>query len=245
LAADRFSNFLRHLDGLNGHVPIGQFVYSVHISFKYRYIYVETPKVACTTIKRLLMCAELGQPLSFENAGDIHLREYSPLLNPMQVGGIRHLIRSGFTVFSFVRDPYSRLLSAYLTLIPTNSTEAQAIKLQLGHPLNKTSSISFADFVLAVEAQPISTMNGHWRIQYYQTFHPKLKHSFIGRFERLEEDLQAICRKLGIDFAKYYKPERHHASDAANKLKDYYTDELRAVVARKYKIDFDTFGYAF
>jgi hypothetical protein len=117
------------------------------------------------------------------------------------------------------------------------------IKLQLGLPLHKKVPISFGDFVGAVANQPVPAMDPHWRIQYYQTCHPGLKHSFIGKFESLEPDLRNICDKLGLDFVKYYEPERGHATDATNKIKQFYTEPIRDMVAKKYELDFRTFGY--
>jgi hypothetical protein len=241
--ADRVLEFLATVEGLNGVVPLETFVKSIHISLRFGYIYVETPKVACTTITSLLISAELDRLVEFTHHGYVHLREYSPLLTPAQVGNLRDLITDGFFVFCFSRDPYARLLSAYLDKIVGRAAPAHAIALQLGRPLHKPYDISFAEFVHAVDEQPISMMDLHWRPQYHQTFHPGLKYSYYGRFDSLEADVQHVCRTIGIDYEKFYRPERRHAADADSKLQQYYTPELRQIVARKYKVDFDYFGY--
>lgn len=64
------------------HVGATNFDSAIHISLKYRYMYVETPKVACSSIKTLLQRMELESP-TFHRADfeDIHNRNFSPLLS--------------------------------------------------------------------------------------------------------------------------------------------------------------------
>ena len=68
------------------------FVHGSHISLRHKYLYVETPKVACSTIKRILLDAEYEGQITFNNPEYIHFREFSPLINPMQVGNIKQFL---------------------------------------------------------------------------------------------------------------------------------------------------------
>ena len=87
------SEFASDIAGLHPHLTVQAVVYGVNISLRHKYIFVETPKCACTTIKLAL------QRLELEDAGfarrdpeDIHNREFSPLLNPRQVPSFRALL---------------------------------------------------------------------------------------------------------------------------------------------------------
>src|ERR1700722_16343751 len=101
----------------------------VHYSSRYRYLYVDTPKVACSTIKYTLQCAELGQqattrtnpiPARYGYSSsllDIHDRRKSPLRWPGDAYELQEFVRTSRFAFCFVRNPFSRTLSAYLDKI--------------------------------------------------------------------------------------------------------------------------------
>ena len=64
---------------------------------------------------------------------------------------------------------------------------------------------------------------------------------FYIRFENLEEDFKKLCRKLEIPFEplpKYNKSEKKHYST-------YYDNELKELVAKKFKQEIDFFKYKF
>ncbi len=147
-------------------VPVAAFDYGLNMSLRHSYVYVETPKVACSSIKSTLLRLELDDPgfyrVDFE---DVHNRAFSPLLKPSQIGDLdQFLARSSIFKFCFVRNPYSRLLSAWLDKIAGNRKQKAQVLLQLGHDPNRLDrEISFEKFVRAVVAQPVSVMDPHWR----------------------------------------------------------------------------------
>ena len=84
-----WKNFVTTTDKYCKYVNPDNFNYSINISLKYSYIYVETPKVACSSIKSTLQKMELGDPqFSREDFEDLHKRDFSPLLRPQQIGNI-------------------------------------------------------------------------------------------------------------------------------------------------------------
>jgi len=65
---------------------------------------------------------------------------------------------------------------------------------------------------------------------------------FIGRYERLEEDFQEACTRIGIKAPKL--PHKRQARDRTTYQK-YYTDETAELIAKHFKRDIDMFGYTF
>ncbi|WP_139559616.1 sulfotransferase family protein [Methylotetracoccus oryzae] len=230
------------------YVPVETFNYGLNISLKHRYVYVETPKVACSTIKLTLQRLELqDEDFHHEQSADMHKRQYSPLIGPTQVGDLaKFLSRGDLLKFCFVRNPYTRFLSCYLDKIVGNATQKIQILRQLGYdPSSLQTEISFEQFFAAVEAQPISVMDPHWRIQYYQTFQDAITYDFVGRFETFEADFHHIGRLVSPDFQKYYKVEDRHRTSTNVNLTRYYDADLQRRVYERYRKDFDAFGYPF
>jgi len=72
---------------------------------------------------------------------------------------------------------------------------------------------------------------------------------FYIRYERLKEDILAVCEKLGIPPSEYnIDMLPNHKSNTRPKDKpyqDYYDDESREQIAKAFKNDIEMFGYTF
>ena len=202
--------------------------------------------MACSTIKDTLQRMELDYPeLVRDDANDLHRRDYSPLLTPSQTCGFDRLLKNpSYFVFCFVRNPYTRLLSAYLEKIVKGKHAKRNILIAMGEDPSKLSKdISFQEYVDAVCDQSVSQMDLHWRVQYYQTFQDSVDYDFIGKLENFENDCAYVFSKIREDYADYYRSERRHATNSEKLLSKFYSDDLTEKVFNKYKIDFEYFGY--
>jgi hypothetical protein len=223
-----------------GELSVEEFFYAVNVSLRYHYVYIETPKAGCSTIKRTLINLEVGKSVEHPDFEDIHRRENSPLLSPMQVGDWAGFLRTKPLVFCFCRNPYDRLLSGYLDKIarpgPFRRERLRSLGLMDG-------TISFADFVGALEARDPVDFDAHWRPQHVQTCIATMQPSFVGRLENLEHDLGLLLARLGADFAAAYRPETRNRTSARARHGEFYTAALRARVHAIYRRDFELFGY--
>lgn len=223
-----------------------QFEYAANLSTRYSYLYVETPKVACSTIKLTLQRLELDDPsfnrLDFE---DIHDRAFSPLLKPSQIGDFtKYIQRKDVFKFCFCRNPYTRLLSAYLDKIKGNRPQKKEILRHLGKDSSQLASeITFDTFVNVICEQPISQMDPHWRVQFMQTCQEDIQYDFIGSVENFDDDYEQVLARLTPDHEPYLTTEIRHATNSVNKLHQYYTATIRKMVLDKFRRDFDYFGY--
>lgn len=173
-----------------------------------------------------------------------HLREFSPLLTVKQVYPFRELVQSRkFFHFCFVRNPYERLLSAYLDKISNDGPLAGSIKKMMGLTSDSKAEIHFEDFVDCVCRQTVAEMDSHWRIQYFHTYQDVINYDYIGRVEEIEEGIAHISKATSLDH-RLFERFSPHAKDSAEKLGQYLTPSLRRRIADKYAIDFDFFGYS-
>jgi len=167
---DLWSMFFTRLDAFTGvNTKLEDFHYAVHVSLMHKYIFVENPKVACSTIKKTLQGLELNDSeYSRDESQGLHMRDFSPLLSLRQLSDFEvYFERDDFVVFCFVRNPYARLLSGYLDKIqgPRHSLEFKAGVLKtLGYDeIDLDQHVTFEEFISVIEKQTPFEMDYHWR----------------------------------------------------------------------------------
>jgi len=153
---------------------------------------------------------------------------------------------SRFFKFSFVRNPWSRILSEY-------------------RYRNYFHHRSFRDFVLNKLPKPGWDDRYRHVMPQYDMLHDRegnLLVDFVGRFETLQQDFDRVCAQLGIAVSSL--PHRNKSDKNSRDLKrrfrnflyrngenrcqdmaDFYDDETREAVAEYYRKDVKTFGYEF
>ena len=221
------------------------FVYSCNVSLKYRYIYVETPKVACSSVKLTLQRAELKDPRFLHSEfEDIHRRDCSPLLKPTQIGSFKAALASGrFYRFCFVRNPFTRLLSCYLDKICRPAPIRKSLLEKLGRPDDPPNSpMTFEEFVNVIRGQSAAAMDPHWAPQTHLLLHGRMRYDFVGKFETFDRDMSAVLRRLAIS-DEYYVHERRNETRAETRLSRFYNAETMAAVREIFAADFAAFGY--
>lgn len=229
--------------------------YCIHPAPEAGLVYVEVPKVACSTIKHLVQNAELRarneEPRAFDRML-VHRRRESPLpeIKDMDDATLENMLRveGGPLRFTVVRDPYDRTLSCYLSKIavPRMPQRRQIIAaLDGGDPQTVEDDgreIDFATFLEVVASQPVRDMDIHWRPQVDQALIGLVKYDFIGRFERLNEALGYVKHRVGSSFDARV-PRATNATGSADRTKDYYDARTIELVRRIYADDFEAFGY--
>ncbi len=153
---------------------------------------------------------------------------------------------AGFYKFSFVRNPWARLVSEY------------RYRNYLNHR-------SFKDFVM--NKLPSPGPDDNYRHVMPQTDmlygrDGRLLVDFVGKFENLQSDFDKVCAQLGIE--KSTLPHVNSSDKSSRELKrkmrnflyrnnetplrqytDFYDDETREFVADLYRMDIENFGYNF
>ena len=199
-------------------------------------LYITNHKAANTTITNTLRTVGYS------------CREYHELKDP-----------NGFFVFSFVRNPFSRILSRYLHLTYFFDQENKPPMLTLGG----WASRNFNDFFTFMEsdksrhsAKEIFTFtnfvkfamtkdDGHWMVQCnllekYSNIRVE-DFNFIGKVENLQEDFNIVCDKIGIP-----KQQLPYTNKSKHKhYTEYYDEETKQIVAERYAKDIEYFGYEF
>lgn len=129
---------------------------------------------------------------------------------------------SGF-VAAFVRDPYTRLHSAFKF--------SQSAKYDVP---TVPKTLTFRDFVL--ERHFLCEPRGMFNSMSYWLDAPV---GFLGRYEYLQQDFERLCDILGIEH-KLTLPWEHKMGGSSVAA---YDDAMKAVVRECYADDFERYGY--
>ncbi|KAL3787219.1 hypothetical protein HJC23_012340 [Cyclotella cryptica] len=215
------------------------------VSDEYKFVYIHVLKSGGTATKEFLRKSLCG-----ENDNDC--TKVDPrVIRPFSC---RHAVNiDGYFVFSFVRNPFSRMYSMY--------------SMMDGFPVNPdlrgrvTENISFQDFVMTEPKSRKKFTKMHPSHYYNQTDFLFSRNScpsfdFLGRVEHFDDDMRTILEHLNATKMIAYLDKLggviHPANTwGANKKKsiggdlrmEYRAQELRHRVATVYSKDFDLLGY--
>ncbi len=156
--------------------------------------------------------------------------------------------------FSFVRNPYARLVSAWADKYQNKPLVAgdSFVELYLTHLAavddallrDQHETLSFPQFVEFAAATADRRIDAHWHLQDDLLDMPGIKLDLIGKVETFPGDFSCVLDharatdQIRQAIGLHLNPSRH------NPWQEYYTDALAARVYRAYERDFDRFGYA-
>jgi len=190
-------------------------------------IYCPTAKAGTTTMSALLKSLLDGLPMHQHSPRPIVASSYiirhgakESLANYTEVGRMdpssaEAFCRRGAVSFTIARNPWTRLLSAYMGKVADDAHPGTArfslAKMREWYGLAGSAPVSFGQFVRWLRNNA-SDDNAHWRPHEQQCAPSTHPYSLIGQIETLDGDLLRLLRLLGL-------PERlatdEHISSAA------------------------------
>ena len=145
--------------------------------------------------------------------------------------------------FSFVRNPWDRLVSWWSMIDNGRKTTTQPPNRFFGYVLERAASFeeflrNCTDEIVDADGRKQIFRN---QIDYLVDADGRLLVNHVGRFERLQHDFDEISRRLG-------RPRAELARTNVSRHADYrahYTPALADMVAERYARDIAYFGYRF
>ncbi len=203
-----------------------------------RFAYFRIGKAANSTVVATLHYAITGDRVVAMD--DLQLIKDSSFskLSDLNTNEVATLVSDYFT-FTFVRNPYVRLLSGYLDKVIDNPGRKRKI---IAKKLKKSpkSEITLADFLDYIEDGGIDE-DGHWSRQVDLLPIPHAELNFIGRVENLATELPLVMERIFHRQISIVNAATHAtaAQDATKEL-DSSTKER---IYRLYQADFEILGY--
>ncbi len=233
----------------------------VLISETHRYIYHMNPKVGSnTTLNMLYRLAGMrdeiiGNP--HQVSRDLPLLDRHGLIAAdVAHGDCQAFFKNwpGYFTFSFTRNPYTRLKSAYNDKLKRYAEIAEAALVEkLGQGDGDKSKkyfqrelkarISFEQFAKGVCGDHLYG-DQHWVPQYDRLRPDLCKYDSLGKLENYRADLSSILNAIGIAPENHPSfPSRLNSAPDPRQNSDYYNEDLIRLVLKTYDKDFAEFGY--
>ena len=212
--------------------------HAVIISHAHRFIFFAVPKTGTQSVRQAL-APHLAESDWQQHALFGHARLPIPELAARQHGhlGVCDVVPllpaeiwKTYFKFGFVRNPFDRFVSAYVFLFRRSLKQQPRGPEELVGDMN--AALRRAPFRRRILVQPQS--------KFLEDEEGRLALDFIGRYEQLESDFEAVCRHLGIPASLPHSNPSEHLHYSR-----YYDDELRTRVSDFYARDFQHFKYSF
>ena len=195
------------------------------VSERLRCVFVHIQKTGGASIEALLLANDPSVASGMQD-GRRHLfaRDIRAAMDPCRW-------QSHFK-FAFVRNPWDRLVSWYHMCMQTPTPNRFSLYVREHAP-------TFEAFVLRATTGmgERTTWN---QLDFVTDAAGARLVDFVGRYESLVQDMAHVRRTLGLAHDLPHVNRSRH-----DDYRQYYTDDLRDVVARRFRRDIEAFGYAF
>lgn len=210
------------------------------ISNKYKCLFIHIPKTGGTSIETAF---EMFGDWKVENKDTLFGLMQSPELKALNLisNFLQHVtldqaqlispIPSSYTTFSFVRNPWDKMVSIYSN--PDNNLASTAMQQGI-----KLKNLSFEDFITQIEK--IKHIHLEPQHKFICDDTGKINVSFLGKFESLEKDFKNLCKIIDKDIRLPHKNR-----SARGDYRDYYSNKSRKIIEERYQRDINLFSYSF
>jgi hypothetical protein len=201
------------------------------VSHSYKFTFIDICKTAGTSISESLLKFNKDDKFesfkmenSFPKSGKHH--SISNILGGITCTTITPYIIDNYFKFTFVRNPYDRMISLY----------------EWGQKHNHYDKMTFYDFVINIKENKYNDFNNARYLPMIDWLKDKrdnkIKIDYIGRYENIKDDFNNILNIINIDTNL-----PHMNKSNRRNINQYYNKELLDIVYNLYEIDFDTFKY--
>lgn len=211
------------------------------VSHANKYVYVRVPKAANSTISKTLAWMTYPEDRATIEQNDSgrtskHLFDKYPMTWRSHAS-----IPADYFTFMFVRNPYSRVLSAYLDKIDPASAKS-SFSFVARDAGKSNEPFNFSDFVTYLERGGLHG-NIHWAPQVDICPIPIDRLDLVAKIESISDGLAEVGRRVFSQPITDIQQRSSGRTNSTSRLQRYYTPELAERVATLYRRDFETFSY--
>ena len=149
---------------------------------------------------------------------------------------------NSYSVFTFVRNPFSRFVSLFQHLYSYQNGKYHILWNKKGYNFWLHEVSSFSELVYKTSKLADCHLNPHAFPQHLVTDSFQLsggKIDFIGKYETLRQDFEPIRQKFNLLSLEHQNKSEGEHED----WRDYYTPKTAKMIYQRYSKDFERFGY--
>jgi sulfotransferase famil protein len=225
-----FTLYILRLLARNGKKPAKDIKNEKALSPKHGFIYIGNPKVATRSVLQLLN----------EKCKDDLVIHHDTMSSLYKIDASYENLYQ----FTLVRNPWARAYSCWKDKISTEKKFSDAFILSKYKGLYP--DMSFSEFVYWLNSEPGSDeyADRHWLSKTELLANKREKPiDLIGKIEEIEAFQQKLLEDTGLQYGSLKR--LNNTSEGFYGYRKYYTDELRNLIAQRYKADIEAFNYQF
>lgn len=198
-------------------------------------VYVNNAKSGCSTIKKTLWT--WASPSTYDPRFGPHDRQNSPFCNDLSRIDLAPFLDAKF--LSVVRNPYVRILSAYLDKIAGDGRDL-LIWYPFAHrfQLRGDAQLTFREFLELVVSEENDALDEHFAPQHINILQTIVTPDILGHLENMHS-ITVEFAKRGIQLCSHIP----HSKNSMMLIDEYYGPHENSLVYNYYRSDFDFFGY--
>ncbi|KAJ8022394.1 Carbohydrate sulfotransferase 14 [Holothuria leucospilota] len=221
------------------------------VNDKHKFIYSIVYKVGSTNWERVIV-EDVG---GFKNVPNQKLYSHKALhwmpgFSPEEA---KERLKN-YTKFLFVRNPLSRILSAYKDKFVDHHNGVftqmakNIIKMYRKGPVDGSATdVTFPEFMEYLVNKSDHRTNVHWKVIFNQNFPCELDYDIIGKLEDADDDIPYVLERIGIrNMTKYGSTSMKKKGSDEKLWAEYYSQVPQDTMKKFYEIykpDFILYGY--
>lgn len=142
--------------------------------------------------------------------------------------------------FTFVRNPWDRHVSAYHHFLRDQESLLDELRISSFDDFTEWLLVDGKSYLGRKHVLVAATRRS--QAEHIMDVDGKMLVDFIGRYERLSDDFDKVCRRIQLDSVKI--PHRRRSSRRRD-YRPYYTDHSAELVGQAYHLDLTLLGYRF
>lgn len=201
-------------------------------------VYLNNAKVACSSLKKAIWMK--WRPDTYGRIKNPHDRQNAPFCRDIEDIARHYDEIAAAVTFTVVRNPYVRILSAYLDKIGRRPRDAAVwFPFARRFRLSGDAVPSFDEFLHMIVSEDPSLLDQHFSPQHLNILQPFATCDFVGHLEYMDE-VWSFLNRYGVTQQEH----RPHQTNANSLVAEYYGDSQANLVFEYFKEDFSLFGYS-
>lgn len=237
----------------------------IYVNDRHKLLFCYIPKVGCSNWKRVLMIlAGKNKTLEEITSREAHSRNGLKVFRRLSVWERQYALKT-YKKIMFVREPFSRILSAYKNKYGDLNVYRNApknfhyyaqriVRKYRERPtqdaLRTGENITFHEFVdYLTDVRERSNFDRHWKEMYKLCSPCNIKYDFLGKLENLGKEANYVLGSIpgARDIVSYPEKTNSHPTntsmDIVTETLSAFSNETLSKLWNIYKLDFELFGY--